>query len=457
MEIESFFRILDSRLAEARQADRRKHERFFSELTPKLASARNLDREFDRYLARRFNVFDYLRTDERGLTSIIADLLNPQASHGQGPLFLWALLEKLGVLPLRYDLGECHVSVEVEHRIPSGRKIDLLARIDKPNGDVFCVAVENKPFAPDQNNQIKDYLKHLNSKYVERFLLLYFSPTGEGPSEQSLDPRGLEASWKDRFGIVPYHHSEESRPDAFDDFRFPFSLTDWLKECRTRCEIDRLRWFLYDVVLYCQRTFGERVMTTDGKTKTVRDFVLENSDNMKVAEAIYHSWPGIKVELYRTFLKRLKKKIENRMKDETDGVRIDCGDGTENWLSLYRDCWTGRTCEDGSVNRRTIIMEAEKKDANEWYIGISNPGNSKPNKLKKALARRLGSEKFEKNFPWYEWVSEDKRSWSALVPDLHEECSMEDGGTVTNYFVNRFVEVATEAIPVIDELEETKT
>ena len=34
---------------------------------------------------------------------------------------------------------------------------------------------------------------------------------------------------------------------------------------------------------------------------------------------------------------------------------------------------------------------------------------------------------------------------------------MEGGGEVTSYFVDRFVEVATEAIPVIDELEGMET
>ena len=68
METERFFVDLASRLADARQADRRKYERFFYQLAPRLEVARNLDLELDRHLARRFNVFDYLRTDELGLS-----------------------------------------------------------------------------------------------------------------------------------------------------------------------------------------------------------------------------------------------------------------------------------------------------------------------------------------------------------------------------------------------------
>ena len=43
-------------------------KRFFDELAPRLETARVLDQELDRNLARRFNVLDYLKTDELGLS-----------------------------------------------------------------------------------------------------------------------------------------------------------------------------------------------------------------------------------------------------------------------------------------------------------------------------------------------------------------------------------------------------
>ena len=88
MEMRRFFADLDSRLAETRRADESVCIRFFSELAPRLEMARELDLELDRRLAWRFNSFDYLRTKELGLSRVIANLLNPQASHGQGTVFL---------------------------------------------------------------------------------------------------------------------------------------------------------------------------------------------------------------------------------------------------------------------------------------------------------------------------------------------------------------------------------
>ena len=176
MEMEPFFAVLGSRLAEAKQADRREHERFFSELAPRLAAARSRDRELDRRLARRFNVFDYLRTDELGLSRVIADLLDSGAGHGQGTLFLRALLDGLNQFRPWPDLDARRSSAVVEHRIPSGRKIDVVVRVVASDQETWCLAIENKPYAGDQENQVRDYLEYFGEKFGERILLLYLSP-----------------------------------------------------------------------------------------------------------------------------------------------------------------------------------------------------------------------------------------------------------------------------------------
>ena len=369
-------------------------------------------------------------------------------------------MEKLERLPLRHDPDECRVSVAVEHWIPWHRKkIDVVVRIDAPDKEAFCLAIENKPYAGDQENQVNDYLEHLDEEFGDRFLLLYLSPTGEGPSERSVGTKELDEKWKGRFGIVPYHEGQEALLDEFDAFRFPFSLTDWPEECRTRCEVDRLRWFLHDAGLFCKKTFGDRAMTSDSETRAVREFLLSSPDNLnlKVAQAVYESWPAIRDEVCERFLKRLEKRIEDRMKESTDGIRAGCVYRTANALWLYRDCWAERGEGYHGIRRRAILMEPDNRGANDWYIGIWNPGNKEPKILRNALVRKLREGEYEDNFPWYDWMDEDKSSWSVLVPDLHEECGMEDGGEVTNYFVDRFVDVATEAIPVIDELEGTET
>ena len=159
--------MLNARMRRSR-ADRRKYERYFHELAPRLSVARNLELAFDRLLARRFNGFDYLRTNELGLSRLVADLLNPRASHAQGARFLRALPERLPdrvkqFVPPGLALEACEISVVVEHVIPSGRRIDVVVRIVAPRGEIRCLAIENKPYAGDLDNQSRT-----NSRRMER-------------------------------------------------------------------------------------------------------------------------------------------------------------------------------------------------------------------------------------------------------------------------------------------------
>ena len=45
------------------------------------------------YDSNRFNPFQFLRTDEMGLSKILAFLLDPTETHGQGDLFLNSFLK----------------------------------------------------------------------------------------------------------------------------------------------------------------------------------------------------------------------------------------------------------------------------------------------------------------------------------------------------------------------------
>lgn len=85
--------------------------RFFAELVPRLDTARTLERELDRNLARRFNCFDYLGTDELGLSRVIADL--PSSSLVRRPASLRGNLP----LPERSGRVASYGKSRVEHTV----------------------------------------------------------------------------------------------------------------------------------------------------------------------------------------------------------------------------------------------------------------------------------------------------------------------------------------------------
>ena len=221
-------RLLDD-VDDIRRGRRRECVGLLRELTPHLRAARTVELELDRHFARRFNVFRYLRDDELGLSRVIADLLDPDAEHGQGTAFLDAMLELLEVAPEAVGSGRSggaasggrrgaaawkvrlarpgstgaeRIRVARERRTTRGRFIDVT--VDIPTRDAaFCLAFENKPYAEDQPGQCRDYLRFLEEQYGERFLLVYLPPRYRMPDESSLPPADRER-WKNHFRVLPY-------------------------------------------------------------------------------------------------------------------------------------------------------------------------------------------------------------------------------------------------------------
>ena len=311
------FTAVEKKLADGRVAHRLQCRDFFHQLEPRLAAARQLDRELNHHLAHRFNVFRYLRDDELGLSRVIADLLNPRAAHGQGPLFLRLLLNGLKVNPGLSDENFREAKVSVERSIEKNRRIDIYVEVpsfEKPYG----LAIENKPYAADQSAQVKDYLDHLKGRFdPDRFNLIYLSPTGQLPDEASLLKTEYE-QWRNRLIVMPYHDRlvDEGRADGEGSrdecsaFRAPSSIAQWLADCRANCEAQRLRWFLGDAESYCRGTFGDIDMAIDFETKAVLELLESEPSHLETARVVYETWPVIRDKVFKEFLEYLKRRVE---------------------------------------------------------------------------------------------------------------------------------------------------
>src|SRR3954447_12663738 len=86
--VTDFFQSARELLLGHRAAFRTRLGAFTSALRSRRESARAEKRERDLHLAEDFNVFDFLRPDENCLSDIVAWLLDPRGSHGQGGAFL---------------------------------------------------------------------------------------------------------------------------------------------------------------------------------------------------------------------------------------------------------------------------------------------------------------------------------------------------------------------------------
>ena len=363
-------------LHDVRRARSEDSVRLLQELTPHLHAARAVERELDRHLARRFNVFRYLRDDEVGLSRIIADLLDPTGEHGQGTTFLETMLELLGVAPEPSDSGRSgravlggrnrattwkgyfgrfrsttsdKIRVVRERWIPGPRFIDVT--VDIPTNDgTFCLAFENKPRADDQPRQCSDYLEFLNSEYPGRFLLVYLPPRYRMPDESSLLQAHRER-WKNQFRVLPYVADDtplgDDDPSDGDDAALALadsgrddalaeddatdqdvtaarvdaavgdgaSLADWFGTCCKLSDAERLRWFLREAQLYCQHHFGDSTMT-DTEARYIREYLDENPRHLHAAFAVARAWPAVKHDACRRFLEHLRDRVEERVRQE---------------------------------------------------------------------------------------------------------------------------------------------
>ena len=194
--------------------------------------------KLDVCLASDFNVFNYIQPNENTISGIIADLLNPRGSHGQGVIFLQKFLELLkDEVPSKskQELQNAVVICEATTSFISNRirRIDIRIEISKS----FGIGIENKPWAVDQQAQLADYRQDLERRYPDGFVLLYLCQQGGMPGPQSLKPEEKET---------------HQRAHQFKILYYSDHIQKWLNECIKEVQADKVRWFLRDFHSYIE-------------------------------------------------------------------------------------------------------------------------------------------------------------------------------------------------------------
>lgn len=169
------------------------------------------------------NPFDHLMPNEVRISRILAMLLDPRGVHGQGCLFLSALLSTLNLD--RDGLMSARVHVErATRKTKTRRRIDIMIETAE-----WIIGIENKVWgAPDQNDQVADYLRELSSLRPNNYVLLYLTPDGAWPSPQSITQE--QCKRLERAGnlkIVTYASIEQALDNSL-----------------CTCSGERARWFM---------------------------------------------------------------------------------------------------------------------------------------------------------------------------------------------------------------------
>ncbi len=269
-------------------------QQFFNELNAKRKAFRESYQYVAPQLAPQFNCFDFIDSDENKLSEIVAHLLNPHATHAQNDLFLRLFFEEIKIDYPNYNQQVNKVNVKCEVVIQNNRRIDILIDFGK---DCFGLAIENKPWATDQNEQLSDYNKYLGNIYGNKYCLIYLSGNDSDPSENS---------------ITKVEREQLEKSNHYKKINFS-DIVSWLKQCEKESKSDHVKHFLRDFIAYCQQEFSGETNMID--RDVIEKTILENDDNIGLALEIAAQLPAMKEKLLKKFRSDLENKFTEKYPD----------------------------------------------------------------------------------------------------------------------------------------------
>jgi hypothetical protein len=242
---------------------------------PALSAA---DREWQRATvneAPNFRAISLVGPDENCLSDIIAELLNPHGSHGQGETFLNLFSSRCGSIG---KLTKNHASIHRESRTifiaNQKRRMDILI-----DGGRWGIAIENKPWAGEQKDQLQDYAENFEKHFGENFMLIRLTGrdaevTSMGTARRGqLLAQGRSVSWL-----------------------YATDLLAWAHECCQSCYAPRVTGFLdefsrYIIVEFMATTNPRRDIERKCLLPALETILTKEPDKLESIAAIADAFP----------------------------------------------------------------------------------------------------------------------------------------------------------------------
>ncbi|WP_282133582.1 PD-(D/E)XK nuclease family protein [Cellulophaga baltica] len=330
-----------------------------------------------------FNVFNVINvtTDEVRLHSkFLAELLNPNGSHGQEDVFL-----RLFVDQFKIDIDTATTKVEIENYIgtkteTTGGYLDIYAEDAK--GKSFII--ENKIYAKDQENQLLRYYNYMPNN------LLYLTLLGNEPHKNSYGTLKVNQD----FMLLSYKED----------------IISWLTACRKEAvELPLLREGITHYINLIKNLTGQS--TNSKMNKEITKYIASSADNLKQATLIEQNLVEAKILIQWNFWNSLEAKLVHKnlilleKKKPTKDNIIGYYTKTRNrdyyygfWIKIYEkenitiyfgieiaeEIYYGFTIENNgkggisSLNEygkyRNIVLDLDPKYKNtEWFLGSKSP------------------------------------------------------------------------------------
>ncbi len=349
-------------------------DQLLKDVTFKMGTLREARNRFSPQLAPEFRIFNYLRTDEMGVSRCIADLLDSNGAHGQGRVFLDIFLKEIGSASAWATTAEdCQVMTEKQAN--GQRRIDIYLDFQR----VGVIGIENKPWAGDQDRQLADYAAYIKKEAGnKKWLLVYLS--NRDPSEESITTSEREVL-------------EESKQFVRLTYE---NIIEWLEDCACKSKALVVRVFIEELAKFIRMDInGELDMSEE---KEVSSVILKTSESLSSAFQVFKAMEGVKKELLNKFHGELDINLERH------GLKLDDWD-LESWRAYIG--FSIRFCE--HKQNLNLRFAFDQTSLNQFFWGISRDNKQYNNQhvwaeVNKLMSTHFGSTKSTANWPWYSYL-----------------------------------------------------
>lgn len=241
---------------------------------------------------------------ENKLSEILTFFLDPNASHHQGEVYLRAFLQNLDStckLQLCKNF-KSFLQIRTEKPTTTKRRIDIYLTYLATDNQTHCIAIENKIWAQDQFEQLKDYTAFLKSTHDENYNLIYLSPYGHNPSEDSIPKEERIANSK----IKILDHSKGTTG----------IIDQWIMITKPQ----PIRTFLEQLKNYLEREINN--LKFIDMEKSLIDI---SEEKLEAAFAIANTLPSIRARVAKGFSENLNAKLNELFKNQVDVVNKTSG------------------------------------------------------------------------------------------------------------------------------------
>lgn len=305
---------------------------FLKSIYQELEKQRATLKKNELYDASQFNPFRFFTTNEKGLSVVLAFLLNPNETHGQGDLLLNSFLKKLGLYSfLRYET----VKVSLE-KVAQGsmRRHDIFLQGFIGSNLVWVISIENKlRYANDQAEQVSDYLGDLQNYVVNDYCLIYLPPFARLPSAYSISSEQCQ------------HEKSQNRLKIIDTY----DLVSWLEDAPIVAP--KIRQFTEFFIQFLK----EVIMNETTANNALVEQILENDKNLDAALQII----AVEKQIRENLWGKLKIQLNDKFRYNYPIL------STKGWIidSIFkpsnRYMWLG------------IVYSVKESKNDEYYAGVA--------------------------------------------------------------------------------------